>query len=240
MNGEQGIEGTRRRILLVEDDQTMALGLAFNLEEEGYETTHCPDGESGLAAALGGGYDLVVLDMLLPGKSGLDVLVELRSYDVRTPVLILSASASSDSIVDGLNGGADDYLTKPFDLDVLLARIKSLIRSRQWLGSGAFGETNRLRLGGGEVDFRSSRFHGPNGEVDLSYKESMLLKHLSGRLDQPVPREELLREVWGYTDGVQTRTLDTFVLNLRKKIEPNPKKPRHLITVPGTGYLLRP
>lgn len=227
-----------RRILLVEDDEAMAFGLSFNLKDDGYEVDHCIDGESGLEAALGGGFDLVILDMLLPGISGMDVLRSLRAKDVRTPVLILSASASSDAIVEGLNAGADDYLSKPFDLAILLARIRVLIRSRTWLARGAVSESvsDVLRFGGREIDFRTSIAKVDGADVDLSYKEVMLLKRLSEHAGETVTRDELLREVWGYADGVQTRTIDNFVLALRKKLEPDPKKPRYIQTVTGEGY----
>lgn len=225
------------RLLLVEDDLPMALGLEFNLLQEGFLVRHCQDGEGGLEAAREGGYSLVVLDMLLPGISGLQVLESLRRRDVRTPVLILSATASSDAIVQGLQMGADDYMTKPFDLDVLLARIRSLIRSREWLtGAAGTSVAEGVRLGDRRIDFRSSTVDGPRGLVDLSFKEAMLLRRLVEAAGRVVTRDELLREVWGYSDGVQTRTIDNFVVALRKKVEPDPRRPRYIQTAPGEGY----
>jgi two-component system, OmpR family, alkaline phosphatase synthesis response regulator PhoP len=228
---------SHHRLLLVEDDLPMALGLEFNLRAEGFEVDHRPDGETGLESARQGGYSLVVLDMRLPGISGLEVLEGMRVKDVRTPVLILSATTSPESIVEGLEKGADDYMTKPFDLNVLLARIRGLIRSREWLAEGAspsLGE--RSRVGDRLVDFRSSTVSGPEGDVDLSFKEAMLLRRLMDNSGRTVTRDELLREVWGYSDGIQTRTIDNFVVALRKKVEPNPHKPRYIQTVPGEGY----
>ena len=227
---------SEHRLLLVEDDLPMALGLEFNLRAEGFEVEHHPDGETGLEAALRGGHSLVVLDMLLPGISGLEVLDGLRKSDVRTPVLILSATANSESIVKGLEHGADDYLTKPFDLNILLARIRSLIRSREWLAGNPALHAEILRMGERTVDFRTSSLEGPDGRLDLSFKEAMLLKRLAEADGRTVTRDELLREVWGYADGVQTRTIDNFVLALRKKVEPNPRRPRYIQTVPGEGY----
>ena len=225
------------KLLLVEDDLPMALGLEFNLCQEGFSVEHRLDGETGLQAALGGGYSLVVLDMLLPGISGLEVLEALRRADLRTPVLILSATASSDAIVEGLQKGADDYMTKPFDLDVLLARVRSLIRSREWLtGTVDPASETGIRIGDRRVDFRASTVEGPKGLVDLSFKEAMLLKRLVEASGRVVTRDELLREVWGYSDGVQTRTIDNFVVAVRKKIEPDPRRPRYIQTVPGEGY----
>jgi DNA-binding response OmpR family regulator len=229
---------SKHRLLLVEDDRAMAIGLSFNLRDEGYEVVHCADGESGLAEALAGEFDLVVLDMMLPGISGLEVLEKLRAQDVRTPVLILSALSGSEKVVEGLNRGADDYLGKPFDLEILLARVRSLIRSRSWLTgrSEDDGDGRILSFGNCRVDFRHLTLRTPAGEQPLSYKEGMLLRRLSERSGEVVARDELLREVWGYTGDVQTRTIDQFVLALRKKIEPEPKHPRHLLTVPGQGY----
>jgi DNA-binding response OmpR family regulator len=226
------------RILLVEDDLPMAIGLEFNLKAEGFEVIHCSDGESGLEAALRGGFSLVVLDMMLPGISGLEVLENLRVKDLRTPVLILSATANSDAIIAGLDNGADDYMTKPFELDVLLARVRTLLRSRAWLTSTEAGAVanERVALGNRTVDFRASTITSPEGSVELSFKESLLLRHLMHRAGQTVGRDELLRDVWGYSDGVQTRTIDNFIVALRKKIEDNPRKPSLIQTVPGEGY----
>jgi DNA-binding response OmpR family regulator len=226
------------KLLLVEDDTAMAIGISFNLKKEGYEVVHCSDGESGLEAALAGGYSLIALDLMLPGLSGLEVLEGLRKHDLRTPVLILSALSGNEKIIEGLNKGADDYLAKPFELDMLLARVRSLIRSRSWLSGSASPEDpgNTLAFGHNVVDFRRQILRTPKGEEELSYKEGMLLKHLSQHKGEVVSRDELLRDVWGYTSSMQTRTIDQFVLSLRKKIEPDPKHPRHLLTVPGQGY----
>lgn len=226
------------RILMVEDDLAMAIGLEFNLKAEGFATHHCPDGESGLESALEGGFSLVVLDMMLPGISGLDVLQGLRQRDQKTPVLILSATANTDTIIEALDKGADDYMTKPFDLDMLLARIRTLLRARAWLSSEAGNRPSgdRLSIGDRMVDFRGSTISGPTGTVDLSFKEGMLLRHLVESEGRTVNRDELLRDVWGYADGVQTRTIDNFIVALRKKLEDNPRKPRFIQTVPGEGY----
>lgn len=232
------MNGTPPRILLVEDDLAMALGLEFNLKAEGFAVSHCPDGESGLELALEGGFSLVVLDMMLPGISGLDVLQGLRRRDLKSPVLILSATANSETIIEALDKGADDYMTKPFELDMLLARIRTLLRSRSWLSGSAESkdERDKIRIGEKTVDFRTSTIAGPSGTVDLSFKEGMLLRHLVESEGRTVNRDELLRDVWGYVDGVQTRTIDNFIVALRKKIEENPRKPRHIQTVPGEGY----
>lgn len=226
------------RILLVEDDLPMAMGLEFNLKAEGFEVHHCLDGETGLEEALRGGFALLVLDMMMPGISGLEVLEGLRKKDQKTPVLILSATASSDAIIAGLDKGADDYMTKPFELDMLLARIRTLLRSRVWLSGFDSGSpaVERVAIGDRMVDFRASTVTGPKGVVDLSFKEGLLLRHLMNSADRIVTRDELLRDVWGYTDGVQTRTIDNFILALRKKIEENPHKPRFIQTIPGEGY----
>lgn len=215
----------------------MALGLEFNLRQEGFLVEHCLDGETGLERALRGGLDLLVLDMLLPGISGLEVLDTLRKSDVRTPVLILSATASSESVVRGLQQGADDYLTKPFELEVLLARIRTLMRTRDWLSTPLREQmADTVNLGTMVLDFRGSRIRNGNMVQDLSFKEVSLLRHLVESGGRTVTREELLREVWGYSEGVQTRTVDNFIASLRKKLEPDPKRPVHILTVQGEGY----
>ncbi len=226
------------RILLVEDDYPMALGLEFNLRAEGFDVVHCPDGESGLETSLKGGFVLVVLDMLMPGISGMEVLKGLRQRDQKTPVLILSATAVSDVIIEALDQGADDYMTKPFELEMLLARIRSLLRARQWLSSPSNESNNpdRAVIGSRTVDFRNSTVSGPDGTVELSFKEGLLLRHLILSAGRTVGRDELLRDVWGYSDGIQTRTIDNFIVALRKKIEANPRKPQFIQTVPGEGY----
>ena len=226
------------RILLVEDDLPMAIGLDFNLREEGYHVVHCLDGEAGLEMASNSKFSLIVLDMLLPGISGLEVLHSLRERDQRTPVLILSATAGSESIIEALDQGADDYMTKPFELDMLLARIRSLLRSRSWLSSSASSTdpVDLVKIGSRTVDFSLSTVAGLDGTVELSFKEGMLLRHLVESGGRTVHRDELLRDVWGYSDGVQTRTIDNFIVALRKKIEDNPRKPVHIQTVPGEGY----
>ena len=170
------------KILLVEDDLPMALGLEFNLKAEGFSVQHCPDGESGLEEALRGGFSLVVLDMLLPGISGLEVLSGLRQRDQKTPVLILSATASSEAIIEGLDKGADDYMTKPFELEMLLARVRTLLRSRAWLSStdNPTNSGEQIRVGSRTIDFRASMVTSSDGTVELSFKEGMLLRRDSG------------------------------------------------------------
>ena len=224
------------RILLVEDDRNMAVGLEFNLRSEGFEVTLCPDAESALAALGEGGgeFDLVVLDWMLPGKDGPEMLRELRKSNVTVPVLLLTARDSKEDMVEGLDSGADDYLTKPFDLNVLMARIRSLLRSRAWLSQ---------KDSGGEADFGNvhinfDTFEARIGErqVRLSYKGAMIMKLFWEKRNQVITREELLQKVWGIEGYIQSRTVDNHIVQLRKLFEQNPKNPKLILSIHGSGY----
>jgi two-component system, OmpR family, alkaline phosphatase synthesis response regulator PhoP len=222
------------RILVVEDDRNMAVGLEFNLRSEGFEVAVCPDAESALAAMHGVEFDLVVLDWMLPGKDGLEMLRELRKSNVTVPVLLLTARDSKEDMVEGLDGGADDYLTKPFDLNVLMARIRSLLRSRAW---------QTQKESGGEADFGNAHinfdtFEARIGErqVRLSYKEAMIMKLFWEKRNQVITREELLQKVWGIEGYIQSRTVDNHIVQLRKLFEQNPKNPKLILSIHGSGY----
>ncbi len=221
-------------ILLIEDDQNMAMGLEFNLKTEGFEVTHCPDGEAGLAALKEKEFDLLVLDWMLPGADGLEVLRKLRKTNVSVPVLLLTARDSKEDIVEGLNCGADDYLTKPFDLNILMARIRSLLRSRAWLNQKEIG--NEARFGNIHINFET--FEATIGEtkVRLSYKEAMIMKLFWERRNQVVTREELLQKVWGIEGYIQSRTVDNHIVQLRKIFEQHPKNPKLILSIHGSGY----
>lgn len=222
------------RILLIEDDRNMAIGLEFNLKTEGFEVTHCPDGETGLATLKDKEFDLLVLDWMLPGADGLEVLRKLRKTNVSVPVLLLTARDSKEDIVEGLNCGADDYLTKPFDLNILMARIRSLIRSRAWLNHKEMG--NEARFGNIHINFET--FEATIGEtkVRLSYKEAMIMKLFWERRNQVVTREELLQKVWGIEGYIQSRTVDNHIVQLRKIFEQHPKNPKLILSIHGSGY----
>ncbi len=222
------------RILLIEDDRNMAIGLQFNLKSEGFDVTYCSDGESGLLAMAEKEFDLLVLDWMLPGADGLEVLRRLRKTNVSVPVLLLTARDAKEDIVEGLDSGADDYLTKPFDLNVLMARIRSLLRTRAWLTQKPEGDLARF----GEVTINFETFEATIGaqQVKLSYKEAMIMKLFWERRNQVVTREELLQKVWGIQGYIQSRTVDNHIVQLRKIFELNPKSPRLILSIHGSGY----
>ena len=213
------------RILLIEDDPGMARGLRYNLEAEGYEVDVAADGEQGLKAARAGGYDLLLLDIMLPRRSGFEVLKRLRADGNETPVIVLTARGAEVDKIAGLKLGADDYVTKPFSLGELLARI------------GA-----RLRRAAPDVfvDLKSLQVERGTRRARLTPTEAEILRYLVRREGEAVPREDMLQELWGVSHAAETRTLDNHVARLRRKLEADPKSPTVLLTVPGIGYRLVP
>jgi DNA-binding response OmpR family regulator len=230
------------RILLVEDEEHLARGLAFNLEAEGYRVETLERGEAALerlAAPGAAPIDLVVLDVMLPGISGFDVVRRLRAAENRVPVLLLTARDAAGDIVRGLDLGADDYLTKPFSLPVLLARARTLLRRVAKVGSDSAPEAPFVI---GSATVRPERFELERGGEthSLTAKELALLLLLWAKRDTAVSRGEILQEVWDLHPETRTRVVDTFVLRLRKLIEPDPSRPRHLVSVRSFGYRLIP
>ncbi len=221
------------RILLVDDDPGLRLALSDRFESEGYSTETAADGDQGLARAAAEPFDVVILDVMLPGKGGFDVCRELRRRGVSTPVLLLSARGQVADRVAGLQLGADDYVVKPFEMAELLARIEARMRPRS--GSEA-GPLSRVRFGSVECDFDRDEVRVDGQEVELSGKELRLLRYLVEHQGATVSRDELLREVWGYTAMPLTRTVDVHVAWLRRKLEANPRHPRFILTVHGLGY----
>jgi two-component system, OmpR family, alkaline phosphatase synthesis response regulator PhoP len=222
------------RILLIEDDRNMAMGLVFNLQSEGFEVTHCLDGETGLTAMAEKEFDLLVLDWMLPGLDGLEVLRQLRGRNVSVPVLLLTARDSKEDIVEGLDSGADDYLAKPFDLNILMARIRSLLRSRAWLSQKEVQQ--EARFGNAQVNFETFDAVVAGKEMKLSYKEAMIMKLFWEKRNQVITREELLQKVWGIEGYIQSRTVDNHIVQLRKIFEENPKHPKLILSIHGSGY----
>jgi len=233
------------RILVVEDNEDLAFGLLKVLEFEGYEVEVAKEGESGLALAQETHPDLLILDVMLPGKSGFDVLRELRTSGHRLPVLILTARSQESDVVLGFDFGADDYVTKPFSTAELLARVRALLRRVHTDpgGEGAAGEADSLEvLTFGEVEVSpSTRTVSRQGElVELTPKEFDLLVALLERRGAVISRQELLKEVWGYGNAaVNTRTVDVHLSELRRKLEEDPANPLYILTVRKAGYRLR-
>lgn len=234
---------TSYRILVVEDDLHLAEGMAENMRAEGYEADAAYDGRAGLAQALAGNYDLLVLDVMLPHMDGFAVCRELRAAGHNTPVLFLTARGDPQDRVRGLEAGGDDYLTKPFHLDEFLLRVRAILRRWDWYKQSVAKpvDTGVLQFAGNEVNFRTFRATSWDGSShDLTEKEAMILKVLSEHPDDVVTRDDLLEKVWGYEVYPSTRTVDNFILRLRKIFERTPHEPRHFLTVRGVGYRFIP
>ena len=227
------------RILLIEDNRDLAFGLRNNLEIEGYEVAQAEDGRTGLRVFAESRPDLVILDLMLPELDGFRVLRALRREGHSTPVLLLTARGEEADKVRGLRMGADDYVTKPFGLLELLARVEALLRRAG--GPAAPGEAGRAahRFGQIQVDPASRTVHRGAESVELAPKEFDLLLALLAARGAVVTRLQLLREVWGYSSAVVSRTVDTHIAELRRKLEENPAAPKHILTVRKTGYRLR-
>jgi two-component system alkaline phosphatase synthesis response regulator PhoP len=230
------------RILLVEDDMPLARGMAENLRAEGYDMEMAHDGLVGLECARSTPYDLLILDVMLPRMSGLEVCVTLRREGMRTPVLFLTARGEPDDRVRGLEAGGDDYLTKPFHLDEFLLRIKAILRRWEWYRDAtAAPAATKLTFGGNEVDFGKFSARAWDGSThELTEKEAMILKVLAERPGEVITREDLIERVWGMDVYPSTRTVDNFILRLRKLFEREQQTPRHFITVRGVGYRFSP
>ena len=222
------------RILVVEDEQHLADGLRFNLEAEGYEVGVVESGEAALASIESAPVALVLLDVMLPGIDGFAVVAELRQAQNFVPVLMLTARGRPDDVVRGFEAGADDYLPKPFDLVVLLARVRGLLRRRSWAQTPTLAE--QLSLGDRVIDFQRMELISEGERVPLTLMEVNFLKYLAQRDGQIVSRRAILVDVWGVREDTDTRAIDNFVVRLRRYIEADPTKPRHLVTVRGVGY----
>lgn len=221
------------RILLVEDEPGLVLTLADRLAGEGYAVETATDGDAGLAKASSGNYDLIILDVMLPRLSGFEVCRRLRHNGVDTPILMLTARTQVVDKVVGLKTGADDYVTKPFDMMELLARVEALLRRAP---TRTAKTTATYRFGKVEVDFRRAEVLRGGHPVALSAREYSLLRYLIEHRGAALSREELLEKVWGYEPGTTTRTVDVHIAWLRQKLEDNPKYPQFILTVRGLGY----
>lgn len=223
------------RVLVVEDEQAIAEGLALNLGRKGWAVDLAADGESALERLAGRRYDLVLLDVRLPGIDGFEVCRRLRAGGDLTPVLILTARGQPDDVVYGLKVGADDYVTKPFDLAELLARAEGLLRRVAW-STAPGDEEGRFRFGDFWVDFRTYQAQTRQGVVDLSHKELAVMRVFAERPRQAISRRELLAEVWELPHHPNTRVVDNVIVSLRRRFEESSWRPRHIHSVRGVGY----
>jgi two-component system, OmpR family, alkaline phosphatase synthesis response regulator PhoP len=220
------------RILLIEDEPGIVLTLTDRLTREGYDVESAADGESGLERATRDAFDLLLLDLMLPRMSGVDVCKELRKRGIETPVIMLTALGQVVDKVVGLKLGADDYVTKPFDMAELLARVEAQLRR----APSAPHPTEGYAFGDVRVDFRKAEAIRDGQPIDLSAREFQLLRYFLEHRGATLTRDELLNEVWGYNSMPSTRTVDVHVAWLRQKIEPNPRHPQFILTVHGMGY----
>jgi DNA-binding response OmpR family regulator len=239
------------RVLVVEDEIHLAQGLCFNLEAEGYAAEVVGDGEAATDRLLTKKekFDAIVLDIMLPGKDGFSVVSELRAARNYVPVLMLTARGRPEDVLKGFASGADDYLAKPFELSILLARLQGLLRRSQWTrgqhppaagetkgdanGTGDFG---KFSFSGKTIDFGSLELRSGETTIHLTLMESELLRHLVRNDGKIVSRKQILEEVWGLHEDTDTRAIDNFVVRLRRYLEDDPGHPRHLLTVRGVGY----
>jgi len=223
-------------ILLVEDEENLHEALKLNLELEGYHIVSAMDGKQALKALQNQYFDMMILDIMLPEMDGIEVLESIRIQNNELPVLILSAKSSSADRILGLKKGADDYLTKPFNLEELLLRVQKLIeKNKKLLDKETIGDV--YRFGKNSVDFKAQEAINKNGEhIQLSKKEAMLLKLLFENKNEVVPREKILQAVWGYNVYPTTRTIDNFILSFRKYFEEDSRNPQYFHSVRGVGY----
>lgn len=239
-------------VLVVEDEKHLADGLRFNLEAEGYTVKTVSDGESALALLVDEQepYDALVLDVMLPGKDGFAVASELRAAGHFVPVLMLTARGRPDDVLRGFESGADDYLPKPFELSVLLARLHALLRRREWFHRDQTKTSDKeaapatpidegseqFQFGGRVIDFANLELRTSEQTIRLTLMEAQLLRYLVKHENKVVSRKAILEEVWGLNEDTDTRAIDNFIVRLRKYIEEDPTKPAHLLTVRGVGY----
>ena len=241
------------RVLVVEDEAHLAQGLRFNLEAEGYAAEVVSDGEAATDRLLGRkeNFDAVVLDIMLPGKDGFCVVSELRAARNYVPVLMLTARGRPEDVLKGFAAGADDYLAKPFDLSILLARLQGLLRRSEWMRDATAGrprtaaasadaasvdDFGRFSFAGKTIDFGALELRSNDSTIHLTLMEAELLRHLVRNDGRVVSRKQILEEVWGLHEDTDTRAIDNFVVRLRRYLEDDPGHPRHLLTVRGVGY----
>ena len=226
------------KILIVEDEQHIANGLRFNLEAEGYEAEIAPDGETGLELAEKGNFAAIVLDVMLPGISGFDVASRLRSNENYTPILMLTARGRPEDVLQGFESGTDDYLPKPFDLEIFLARLKGLIRRSGWsrTESGAGKAGGIVSVNGKTIDFDNLQLQSDSEVIHLTLMEMKLLRYLIEHEGRTVSRKTILEDVWDLQEDTDTRAIDNFIVRLRRYIEDEPNNPKFVRTVRGIGY----
>ena len=224
------------KILLVEDEESLALGLNYNLTEEGYTVEWAKDGREALKVFQSHQFDLIILDIMLPFLNGFEVAEKIREQSPQIPILILTARTASGDRIKGLEMGADDYLTKPFHLQELLIRIKGMLKRRSWYRA-ITEKTPLYRFGNVEINFENLSTRVGKKEFRLTQREAMVLRFLIENKNRTVTRKELLENVWKISSDIETRTVDNFIMRLRKYFEPDPLHPKYIKSVRGVGYI---
>lgn len=225
------------RILIVEDEKHIADGLAFNLEAENFDVTVVETGEAALEAIAASGFDAIVLDVMLPSMDGFAVAESLRAKQDYTPILMLTARGRPEDVLRGFEAGTDDYLPKPFDLAIFLARLKGLLRRADWSAERPAQKKNEvITVNGRTIDFDNLELTGATGVHRLTLMEAKLLGYLIDHEGNAVSRKTILEEVWGLAEDTDTRAIDNFIVRLRKYLEDGPANPKIVVTVRGIGY----
>jgi two-component system, OmpR family, alkaline phosphatase synthesis response regulator PhoP len=227
------------RILLVEDELNIARPLQFNLEQEGYRVRTTPSGKEALALHSCEPFDLVILDLMIQEIDGFEVARQLRQHDQRLPILMLTARSTAEDRIHGLELGADDYMIKPFHLKELLLRVERMLERATWYAAHN-PPLRAVSIGNYQVDLEKLSGIGPRGRLQLTALEADLIEALTSHPNRVLSRKELLEKVWGYHSDVETRTVDNFIVRLRKHFEDEPEQPRHFISLRGKGYMYVP
>jgi len=224
------------KILLIEDEENLAIGLKFNLKEEGYETVWARDGREGLEAFRKGSFQLVILDIMLPFVDGFSVAEQIRRMNPRMPILILSARREIEDKVKGLEIGADDYMTKPFHLEELLLRVRGILKRQKWYQNASYSMPE-FSFGKNRINFENLTAFSGNKKIQLTAHEAMLMKYLIDQAGKAVSRKEILEKVWHLNVDIETRTVDNFIVRLRKYFENDPERPEFIKSVRSIGYM---
>jgi Response regulators consisting of a CheY-like receiver domain and a winged-helix DNA-binding domain len=226
------------KILVVEDEQHIADGLKFNLEAEGYAVKVAGDGKSGVSLAEAEDFDAIILDVMLPGIDGFEAARQIRAKEDFTPILMLTARSRPEDVLTGFEAGADDYLPKPFDLKIFLARVGGLLRRSEWSRRKTSGDRlgDKLEVNGKTIDFANLELTSSDGIVHLTLMEIKLLRYLIEHSGQAVSRKTILEDVWGLQEDTDTRAIDNFIVRLRKYLEDDPANPNIVKTIRGVGY----
>ena len=232
-------EKARSRILLVEDESNLARPLQFNLEQDGYEVRSTASGKEAIALYGSQPFDLIILDLMIEEMDGFEVARQIRQRDPKLPIIMLTARSAVEDRIHGFELGADDYITKPFHLRELLLRVERMIERAGWYAREK-RPSQTIVIGRFQVDIERLSGFGPRGPLQLTILEASLLEELTARPNQVVSRGELLEKVWGYSSEVETRTVDNFIVRLRKHFEEEPEQPRHFISLRGKGYMYVP